>query len=65
MKAKFRLEKVDEVDATLTITMSIAKWRKLQEALIIDERPAWEFSAVIKTMIAKAIREYQEYAEAK
>lgn len=53
MKARFMIEKPDEVEATMKITMSVKKWTELRDRLS-DDYPAWELSAKINDLLAQA-----------
>lgn len=57
MKASFRLQNTDNVDATLSITMSLGRWKKFLEQLPGDY-PAWDVSRKIKEMIYEAEQQY-------
>lgn len=53
MKAAWRYNNADDIEATVTITMSLGKWRSLQEA-IGTKYPAWEFANIISDVVRKA-----------
>ncbi len=50
MKSKFGIQKLDDVNATLTVTMRISDWRELREQQG-TKYPGWKFGAEIAEMI--------------
>ena len=63
MKATFRLASVDDVDATMVLTMKMSEWRELSAALP-QQWPAWKLKEKIKALFDKADAEYQAEGEA-
>ena len=53
MKSTFRLDNVDEMQATMTLTMPVREWRKLNAQLAKDW-PSWDFSRQITDLIRAA-----------
>lgn len=58
MQAEFKLLDTDEMEAEMTITMTIAKWKKLRE-VIEHKWPGWEFSNLIGKLVAHATKIYE------
>ena len=53
MKSTFGIEKPDEVEATMTITMKIKEWRALKNQLGTDW-PSWKLSSHISSVVSLA-----------
>lgn len=53
LEAKFKIEKPDEVVATLSITMSVKEWCELRDQLS-DRYPSWRFSSAINNLVNTA-----------
>ena len=69
MKAKVRLENVDRMEATLTVTASIGQFKKVKEALDrgIEENyhaDADRFSRVVRNSIQKAEASFDSETDA-
>ena len=58
MKTKFKLENPDEMDATLTVTMSLGDWKRLSGQL----STAWP-SSKLEYAIADVLRKAQRTFE--
>ena len=63
MKATFKLSGVDQVDATMVLTMKMREWRELS-AVIPHQWPARGLKEKIKVMLDKADLEYRTEGEA-
>jgi hypothetical protein len=64
MKAKFKLDDVRELNATMEITMPIRTWIELRDQLN-QAYPSWKFRAVVDELITKAEREFFEESKSK
>ncbi len=53
MKATFKLDDVDAVQATMTLTMPVGEWRKLKK-IMPSEWPGWDLSRNIGDLIRHA-----------
>lgn len=53
MKTVFRIERPDDVQMVLTVTMTLGEWRKLQEQLSTSY-PSWRLSSAISEMVLEA-----------
>ena len=51
-KSQIALENTDEIEATLSITMSIGDWKRLR-ADLPTKFPAWKLSETIGDLITK------------
>lgn len=52
--ARFQLEGVDDMQATLHVTMTIGSWKQVREALKDDRFGAWQLKAMIRDLISSA-----------
>ena len=59
MNFEFKLKNVEEIQATMTITMNVAQWILLKEQLS-RKFPAWEFASAISRLISRAKESYSE-----
>ena len=50
MRARMKLEKPDDVEVTLIVTMSAKKWCHIRDQLK-SEWPSWELSSAISNML--------------
>jgi hypothetical protein len=57
MRISYRLEEADQMDATLTITMTIEQWEKLNSQLVAAY-PSWKLSEKINKLIKLAHKGY-------
>jgi hypothetical protein len=55
IRSTYRLNGVDDVNATLTVTMPVKHWKEFQSSLS-EKWPNWEFSSKISEMINEANR---------
>jgi len=53
MKAKYNIESPGDVNATMTITMTVAQWEKLNEQLS-ENYPSWQLSSLINCLVNDA-----------
>jgi hypothetical protein len=53
MRATFQIRNPDEIEATVTVTMTIKEWRGLRGQLTRDW-PSWKFGSVIGDAIRQA-----------
>ena len=61
MTIKYQLTKPDEVEATLSITMTIAEWKRLNEHLT-SSYPDWQIGAAIRAQITQAEKHFESKA---
>jgi hypothetical protein len=57
MKTDFVTENPDSIEMTMTITMSLGKWRELRKA-IKEQYPGWEFANAISEMVHQATKHF-------
>ena len=57
MKAKFKLENPDEIQATIEITMTLKNWEDLSRQLA-NNYPASEFRSVISDVVNQSKRHF-------
>ncbi|WP_186095645.1 hypothetical protein [Burkholderia gladioli] len=62
MKAKFKIERPDDVPMTLTLTMTGGQWKKLRDQLP-REYPSWKLSSVITEMVNQASAVFEDTKE--
>ncbi|MBU9293049.1 hypothetical protein KTD18_15990 [Burkholderia multivorans] len=62
MKSEFKILRPDEVPMTLTMTMTLGEWKKLQEQLATTY-PSWKLSANIGEMVRLATTTFAETKE--
>jgi hypothetical protein len=53
MKTTFTTTKPDDIEMTLTVTMSLKHWNDLR-ALLPEDWPAWELRGAITDMVVQA-----------
>lgn len=53
MKAAFQIQSPDEVQVSMTLTMSLKDWRRLREQLAA-QYPAWYVGRAISELVGKA-----------
>lgn len=53
MRSTFKLDNPDDMQATMTLTMSVKEWRQLRKQLS-DSWPSWDFSRQIGDLIGAA-----------
>ncbi len=63
MKAEFRLQNVDAIEASLTITMPLGYWRKLHGILKNADHPGFLASMAIAEMVNKAEQTFSTTGE--
>lgn len=54
LTARFKLDKVDDVPATVTLTASVSFWKEAAQALQGDNYGAWQVRAAIREVIDQA-----------
>lgn len=56
MKAEFKFENTDAVEATLSITMTLGEWKRLRKQLSTEmgAYPSWKVIGQIDKMIVEA-----------
>ena len=64
MNSKFGIQKLEDVEATLTVTMTVDEWRQLNRQIGI-KWPASEFSRMVSGMIGEFNRHWSEYESKK
>ncbi len=57
IKADFQLERTDDVQATLQVTMSLKDWRALMRQLG-PNWPSWEFADKVHALLAAADKHF-------
>ena len=62
MRSKFGIQKLDEVEATLTMTMTVSEWREVEKQLS-TKWPSWKFGEVILEMITSFDKTFSPYEE--
>ncbi|KVU48169.1 hypothetical protein WK69_10690 [Burkholderia ubonensis] len=62
MKFEFKILRPDDVPMTLTMTMTLGEWKKLQEQLA-STYPSWKLSTTIGEMVRQAITTFGETKE--
>ena len=60
MQMRFVIEKPDEAEATMKITMTVREWRELGDQLK-NEYPSWRLGSAINRLVSHARKVY--YAE--
>ncbi len=53
MKAKFRFNNPDELEATMEITMNVSEWKRLKKQLQTGY-PGWRLSSAISCLVENA-----------
>lgn len=56
-RGTFRLDDVDKVTATLTITMTVGEWRDVRGSLT-SQHPQWKVGNLIDDMVRAAERQF-------
>lgn len=54
MRASFGISRPDDVEMTLTITMTLARWKQLRDQLQDASYPSCDLNARIGEVVAKA-----------
>jgi len=62
MKGTFQIELPDKIDATLTVTMTLAEWKQLR-AQVAGNWPGWKFSEMITDLIRHAEKQFYQRAD--
>ena len=62
MKALIKIVDPDKVEMSLTLTMTLGAWEKLQNQ-VEGKWPGWQVKAVIDDMIAKAQKQFTSQDE--
>jgi hypothetical protein len=62
MKARYELIDVDEIEATLKITMTVGDWKRLNEQLSA-KWPSWKLSGLIDRITSRANSYFEEKEE--
>lgn len=63
MKAMVHLTNADDVEATLTMSMTIGDWRRLREQLQGPAYPTWKFAKAIRALVERADAHFHEVHE--
>ncbi|MEN6302230.1 MAG: hypothetical protein ABFD96_05855 [Armatimonadia bacterium] len=53
MSIRMRLTKPDEIEATMSITLTLKDWKKLRDQISTNEYPAWTLDRQIRDMILR------------
>lgn len=64
MKFMIHTDRVDTMEATMQITMTVAQWRQLREQ-IDTAHPGWKFATAIRELIERADAHFEENVEVK
>lgn len=62
IKGKFGIQKLNDVEATLTVTMTVGEWREILEQLS-QKWPSWKFGEVILAMITAFNKNFSPYED--
>lgn len=62
MKASFKAEQPDNIEMTLTLTMTLREWRDLSAA-IKQDYPGWKIKGIIHDLIDAATRHFHQTEE--
>lgn len=54
IKATFHLENVEEVRATMTVTMTVKQWRLIASKLSMDVYEEWPLRSAIMDLVSQA-----------
>ena len=57
MKTQFRIENPDNVQMTLTVTMTAGEWKTLRDQLQTTY-PSWKLSSAISNMVNSATKTF-------
>jgi hypothetical protein len=52
MKARMKVEKPEDIEATITITMRLSEWEALRDQLVA-KYPSWKLSGVIDDLLSQ------------
>jgi hypothetical protein len=63
MRTTFKICSPDEIQATLTVTMTVKEWRELRTQLV-DSWPSWQLSRDIGDVIRQAEKTFYANTEA-
>lgn len=53
MRVRFEMTKPDDMEATMTITMTVKRWKELR-AELPDKWPAWDLGRAIGDVVRQA-----------
>ena len=59
MKSRFMVEKPDDIEMTMKITMSIKDWTDLRDQLE-QKYPSWRLSGMITNLLSQARKVFYE-----
>ncbi|MFM0163906.1 hypothetical protein PQR39_26265 [Paraburkholderia sediminicola] len=62
MKTQFRIENPDDVQMTLTTTMTAREWKALRDQLV-STYPSWKLSTAITNMVNSATKAFSATTE--
>jgi len=62
IKGTFGIQKLNDVEATLTVTMTVGEWREVLSQLD-TKYPSWKFGEVILEMITAFHTTFSPYEE--
>ena len=62
IKGTFGIQKLDDVEATLSVTMTVGEWREVLSQLS-TKWPSWKFGEVILNMISAFSKNFEYYEE--
>ena len=62
IKGKFGIQKLDDVEATLSVTMTVGEWQEVLSQLS-TKWPSWKFGEVILSMITAFNKNFSPYEE--
>lgn len=63
MKANFKIEKPDELQATLTITMKVSEWKALRASLDSSRYVPIQFSNLVSRLVLKGSEQFDAIEE--
>jgi hypothetical protein len=65
LTARFKLDSVDSINATITLTASVAFWKEASEKFKdVDGYGAWQIKAAIKECVQQAEKHFYHRVEA-
>lgn len=59
MKFIFELDRADDMEATMQITMRVHEWKKLKQKLV-NEYPTWHLASAISDLLSAADKHFEK-----
>ena len=63
MKAAFKLENPYDMEASLTVKMTVREWARLRDQLTNASAPSWQLVQVIKELVDTAEQQFNAIRE--